>query len=60
MRDQLRRGLAEGVGAFFLVFIGTGAVAADAASGGAIGPVGIAFSFGATIAAMIYAVGHVS
>ncbi|MFV1988554.1 MAG: MIP/aquaporin family protein [Gemmatimonadota bacterium] len=58
--DQLRRALAEGLGAFFLVFVGTGTVAADAVSGGAIGPVGIAFAFGAVIAAMIYAVGHIS
>lgn len=52
--------LAEAVGTFFLVFIGTGTVAADIASGGAVGPVGIALSFGGVIAAMIYAVGHIS
>jgi MIP family channel proteins len=55
-----RRALAEAIGTYFLVVVGTGAVAADAASGGSLGALGVAIAFGAVIAAMIYAVGHVS
>ncbi len=51
---------AEAVGTFALVFAGTGAAMANAASGGAITHVGVAITFGAVVAAMIYAFGHVS
>ncbi len=60
MTDGARRALSEAIGTYFLVAVGTGAMAADVASGGALGPVGVSFAFGAVIAAMIYAVGHIS
>lgn len=59
-RDLARRALAEAVGTFALVFIGCGAVRADALTGGALGPVGIALAFGAVITTMIMATGHIS
>jgi glycerol uptake facilitator-like aquaporin len=51
---------AEAVGTFALVFAGTGAVMADSVTGGAITHVGVSITFGAVVAAMIYAFGHVS
>ena len=50
---------AEFVGTFALVFAGAGAIMVDAKTG-ALGHVGVAFSFGLVIMAMIYAVGHIS
>ncbi len=50
---------AEFVGTFALVFAGCGAVMVDAKTH-ALGHVGVAFSFGLVIMAMIYAVGHIS
>ena len=44
---------AEFIGTFFLVFIGTGAIAANNFSGGVVGLVGVAFAFGLTIAMMV-------
>lgn len=52
--------LAESVGAFTLVFVGTGAVMVDDLSGGAITHLGISLIFGAVVAALIYALGHIS
>lgn len=52
--------VAEALGTFILVFTGTGAVMANAASNGAITHVGIALTFGAVVAAMIYCLGHIS
>jgi len=51
---------AEMVGTFALVFAGCGAIAIDAASGGAVGHVGVSLTFGLVIMVMIYATGHVS
>ncbi|MEZ4521429.1 MAG: aquaporin [Thermomicrobiales bacterium] len=56
----LRRALAEAVGAFGLVFAGTGAIMIDAESGGMIGHLGIGLTFGLIIMVMIYATGHIS
>jgi len=50
---------AELVGTFALVFAGCGAVMVDAKTH-ALGQVGVAFTFGLVIMAMIYAVGHIS
>ncbi len=50
---------AEFVGTFALVFAGAGAIMVDAKTG-TLGHVGVAFSFGLVIMAMIYAVGHIS
>ena len=51
---------AEFTGAFALVFAGCGAIMVNAQTGGALGQVGIAITFGLVIAAMIYATGHIS
>jgi aquaporin NIP len=56
----MRRYLCEGIGTFFLVFAGTGAVIANDLFGGQITHVGIALSFGFVVMAVIYAFGSVS
>ena len=59
-RESLARRLtAEAIGTFALVFAGCGAIMVDAKTH-ALGHVGVAFSFGLVIMAMIYAVGHIS
>lgn len=55
-----RRWVAEGIGTFFLVFAGPGAVIANASSNGAVTHVGVALAFTFVIIAMICAVGHIS
>jgi MIP family channel proteins len=52
--------LAEGIGTFAIVFAGTGAVMVNAMTNGTITHLGISFVFGAVVAAMIYATGHIS
>jgi aquaporin Z len=52
--------VAEFIGAFALVFAGTGAIVINDASGGAISHAGIALTFGLVVLAMIYAVGDIS
>lgn len=59
-RIDPRRWLAEALGTFFLVFAGPGAAMANAASHGAITPVGVALAFAFVIVAMICAIGHLS
>jgi MIP family channel proteins len=55
----VRAHVAEAVGTFALVFIGCGAIAVTAQTGGP-GATGIALAFGLVIGVMIYALGHVS
>jgi aquaporin NIP len=55
-----RRALAEGVGAYALVFAGCGAIVTDAQRHGALGAVGIALVFGLVILVGIAAMGHIS
>ena len=52
--------LAEALGAFCLVFAGTGAIVVDQATGGKITHLGVRLVFGLAVLAMIYAVGRVS
>ncbi len=52
--------LAEGVGSFALVFAGTGAIMVNVITEGVITHLGVSFVFGAVVAAMIYATGHIS
>ena len=52
--------MAEFIGTFGLVFAGPGAVVINAYSNGGVTPVGIGLSFGLIVAAMIYAIGHIS
>jgi len=52
--------IAEFIGTFALIFVGAGAICADALSGGKLGITGIALAHGLTIMAMAYALGHIS
>ena len=56
----MHRVVAEFIGTFALVFAGCGAIVIDAETGGTIGHLGIAISFGLVIMVMIYATGHIS
>ncbi|HKV74816.1 MAG TPA: aquaporin, partial [Gemmatimonadales bacterium] len=55
-----RRAFAEGIGTYFLVLIGPGAVMVDAYTHGLLGVTGIALAFAFVIAAMAYALGPLS
>ncbi|ALF52006.1 MIP family channel protein [Nostoc piscinale CENA21] len=55
-----REALAEAIGTFILVFAGTGAVMVNSISQNAVSHLGISFVFGAVVAALIYALGHLS
>lgn len=55
-----REALAEAIGTFILVFAGTGAVMVNSVSQNAVSHLGISFVFGAVVAALIYALGHLS
>jgi MIP family channel proteins len=57
-RNLGRRAAAEGLGTFFLVLMGTGAIVSGATGGSGIVAVALAFAF--VILAMVYAVGHLS
>lgn len=60
-RGEVVRALAaEMFGTFALVLAGTGAIVVNARTGGTLGSVGIALTFGFVIMAMIYATGHIS
>src|SRR5262245_66097017 len=52
-----RRGIAEAVGTFVLVFGGVGSAVI---AGDAIGALGVAFAFGISLLAMAYAIGPIS
>jgi aquaporin NIP len=56
----MKRALAEFLGTFFLIFVGTGAIVINQVSGGAIGHPGIALVFGMVVLAMIHTFGDVS
>lgn len=50
----MKRYLAEFIGTFGLVFIGTGSIIVNEQTNGSVGLVGIAFAFGLIVATMIY------
>lgn len=56
----MNRLLAEALGTFTLLFAGTGAIVINGVSGGALGHVGIAVTFGLVVLALIYTWGDVS
>jgi len=56
----MKRGFAEFLGTYFLVFAGTGAIVIDETSHGAVTHVGVALTFGLIVLAMIYTVGDIS
>ncbi len=56
----MKRLLAEFLGTFFLVFAGTGAIVINQATGGVIGHMGIALTFGMVVLAMIHTFGDIS
>lgn len=56
----MRKYIAEFIGTFGLVFFGTGAIIVNEQTGGALGHVGIAITFGLVILSMIYAFGETS
>lgn len=60
MSPEIRKLSAELFGTFALVFAGTGAIVINDVSGGTVSHVGIAFTFGLIVLAMIYALGDVS
>ena len=55
----MKRYLAEAIGTFALVFAGTGAIAVDEVTGGAISHVGVSLCFGFAVMSMVYALGDV-
>ena len=55
-----RECMAEFVGTFVLIFVGTGAVMVNQISLGAVTHLGVSFVFGAVVAALIYSIGHIS
>jgi MIP family channel proteins len=60
VRKSWQRHLAEFLGTFALVFAGCGAVISDTMTGGSVSPIGIALTFGAVVAVMVYALGPIS
>src|SRR5215467_12555361 len=56
----MKRGVAEFIGTFGLVFAGTGAIIVNEVSGGAITHVGVALTFGLIVLVMIYTLGDIS
>ncbi|MDD4138106.1 MAG: aquaporin Z [Methanoregula sp.] len=55
--NEWKKYLAELLGTFVLIFIGTGSAVV---AGAQIGFLGIALAFGLTVVAMVYAIGHIS
>jgi MIP family channel proteins len=52
--------IAEAIGTFIMVFIGTGAVVVNQISQNAVTHLGVSIVFGAVVAALIYTLGHIS
>lgn len=60
LHRHLPRYAGEFVGTFLIVFVATGVVVENAASGGVISHTGIAIATGLIVTAMIYALGHLT
>lgn len=60
LRHDARRYAGEAIGTFFLVLIGPGAAMVNAASGSALGTVGISLAFSFVVLAMVYVFGPIS
>ena len=56
----MKKYLAEFLGTYMLVFVGTGAIIIDSLTLGAISNLGIGLSFGLVVMAMIFAIGNIS
>ena len=56
----MNRYISEFIGTFALVFCGTGAIVINNITGGVVGHLGIAVTFGLIVMAMIYAFGEIS
>lgn len=56
----MKKYIAEFIGTFALVFCGTGAIIINEQTGGSIGHIGIAITFGLIVMAMIYTFGNSS
>ena len=57
---MIRRSIAEFIGTWALVFVGTSAIMVDQTSGGAITHLGISVAFGLIVMAMIHTIGDTS
>ena len=57
---MFKKGLAEALGTFLLVFCGTGACTINEITHGAISHVGVAITFGLAVTVLIYAFGNIS
>lgn len=60
MFSYWREATSEFIGTFILVFAGPGAVMVNTISDGSLSHLGVSFVFGAVVAAVIYATGHIS
>ena len=56
----MKKYFAELIGTFALVFCGTGAIVINSQTHGQVGHIGIAFTFGLIVMAMIYCFGNIS
>lgn len=56
----MKKYLAEFIGTFLLVFLGTGSVIVNVQTDGSLGLVGISFAWGLVVAALIYVFGPIS
>src|SRR5438552_15216399 len=60
MRSLVNKAVAEGIGTFAFVFAGCGSTMVAERFPGSLPPMAIPFVFGFAVAAMVYAVGHIS
>lgn len=58
--SRLQSYLAEFIGTFMLVFVGTGFIIVDSLSRGRVTHLGISMGFGLAVTFIIYAIGHIS